>query len=69
MGIGRALCRIVEAIARDKWGYSHIYLHVDPTNNAARALYETEGYVDVGKRWNVLWAGGANEISYYVKRL
>jgi len=69
LGIGRALCRIVEAIARDKWGYSHIYLHVDPTNDAARTLYETEGYVDVGKRWNVLWAGGANEISYYVKRL
>jgi len=23
LGIGRALCRIVEAIARDKWGYSH----------------------------------------------
>jgi len=69
LGIGRALCRIVEAIARDKWGYSHIYLHVDPTNDAARNLYETEGYVDVGKRWNVLWAGGANEISYYVKRL
>ena len=69
LGIGRALCRIVEAIARDKWGYSHIYLHVDPSNDAARTLYETEGYVDVGKRWNVLWAGGANEISYYVKRL
>ena len=69
LGIGRALCRIVEAIARDKWGYSHIYLHVDPTNDAARTLYETEGYVDVGKRWNVLWAGGANEISYYVKKL
>jgi len=69
LGIGRALCRIVEAIARDKWGYSHIYLHVDPTNDAARNLYVTEGYVDVGKRWNVLWAGGANEISYYVKRL
>ena len=69
LGIGRALCRIVEAIARDKWGYSHVYLHVDPTNDAARNLYVTEGYVDVGKRWNVLWAGGANEISYYVKRL
>jgi len=24
LGIGRALCRIVEAIARDKWGYSYI---------------------------------------------
>ena len=69
LGIGRALCRIVEAIAQEKWSYSHIYLHVDPTNDAARKLYEKEGYVDVGRRWNAIWAGGASEISYYVKRL
>ncbi|KAL7532998.1 hypothetical protein ACHAXR_004978 [Thalassiosira sp. AJA248-18] len=69
LGIGRALCRIVEAVAHDKWGYSHLYLHVDPTNDAATGLYEKEGYVDVGRRWNVVWAGGANDISYYVKKL
>jgi ribosomal protein S18 acetylase RimI-like enzyme len=67
LGIGRALCRIVEAIAQQKWSYSHIYLHVDPTNDAAMKLYENEGYVDVGRRWNAFWAG--EEISYYVKRL
>jgi len=69
LGIGRALCRIVEAIAHEKWGYSHMYLHVDPENDAARGLYEKDGYADVGRRWDVIWAGGANEISYYVKRL
>lgn len=69
LGIGRALCRIVEAIAQQKWSYAHIYLHVDPANDAARKLYEKEGYVDVGKRWNAIWAGGASEISYYVKRM
>lgn len=69
LGIGRALCRIVEAIAQDKWSYSQIYLHVDPANVAAMQLYEKEGYVDVGSRWNAFWAGGANEISYFVKRL
>jgi ribosomal protein S18 acetylase RimI-like enzyme len=69
LGIGLALCRIVEAIAQEKWSYCHIYLHVDPTNDAARKLYEREGYVDVGRRWNAIWAGGASEISYYVKRL
>ena len=69
LGIGRALCRIVEAIAKEKWAYSSIYLHVDPTNDAARSLYEKEGYADVGRRWNVIWAGGANEISYYVKKI
>ncbi|KAL9187665.1 hypothetical protein ACHAXT_006043 [Thalassiosira profunda] len=69
LGIGRALCRILEAIARQRWGYSHIYLHVDPSNEAACRLYEKEGYVDVGRRWNVIWAGGSEGISYYVKRL
>jgi GNAT superfamily N-acetyltransferase len=69
LGIGRALCRIVEAISRERWAYSQIYLHVDPTNDAARTLYENEGYVDVGRRWNVIWSGGANEISYYVKKI
>ena len=69
LGIGRALCRILEAIARERWGYSHIYLHVDPSNEAACRLYEKEGYVDVGRRWNVIWAGGSEGIGYYVKRL
>eukprot|EP00584_Thalassiosira_punctigera_P025896 CAMPEP_0172578744 /NCGR_PEP_ID=MMETSP1067-20121228/138889_1 /TAXON_ID=265564 ORGANISM="Thalassiosira punctigera, Strain Tpunct2005C2" /NCGR_SAMPLE_ID=MMETSP1067 /ASSEMBLY_ACC=CAM_ASM_000444 /LENGTH=446 /DNA_ID=CAMNT_0013371443 /DNA_START=43 /DNA_END=1383 /DNA_ORIENTATION=+ len=69
LGIGRALCRIVEAVARERWGYSRVYLHVDPENDAARGLYENEGYVDVGRRWDVFWAGGASGISYYVKRL
>jgi len=69
LGIGRALCRIVEAIASQQWGYDHIYLHVDQSNDSARTLYEKEGYVDVGRRWNVLWAGGADEIGYYVKKL
>lgn len=69
LGIGRALCRIVEAIASQQWGYDHIYLHVDQSNDSARTLYEKEGYVDVGQRWNVLWARGADEIGYYVKKL
>lgn len=69
MGIGRALCRIVESIASQHWGYNHLYLHVDPDNVAARTLYEKEGYKDVGKRWNVMWAGGSDRIGYYVKRL
>lgn len=69
LGIGRALCRIVEAIASQQWGYDHLYLHVDPENTAARTLYEREGYKDVGRRWSVLWAGGADGIGYYTKKL
>ena len=69
LGIGRALCRIVEAIASQHWGYDHLYLHVDPDNDGARILYEKEGYEDVGKRWSVLWAGGSDTIGYYMKKL
>ncbi len=68
-GIGRALCRIVEAISHKKWEYSHLYLHVDPENKAAVSMYVKEGFVDVGRRWNASWIGGANQIGYYVKRL
>ena len=68
-GIGRALVRTVEAIAQQQWGYSHMYLHVDIENDAARILYEKEGYTDVGKRWNMFWTGGASEIGNYVKVL
>lgn len=69
MGIGRSLCRIVEAIAHRKWEYSNLYLHVDPDNKAALSLYEKEGYVDVDRRWNAKWNGGANQIGYYTKKL
>ncbi len=69
MGIGRSLCRIVEAIAHRKWEYSNLYLHVDPDNKAALSLYEKEGYLDVGRRWNAKWNAGANQIGYYTKKL
>ena len=69
LGIGRSLCRIVEAIAQKKWQYSHLYLHVDPANEAAVSLYKKEGFVDVGRRWNAKWNGGANKIGYYMKKL
>ena len=67
--IGKALCRVVECIARDSWNYNHIYLHVDLENVAALNLYRSEGYNDVGIRWNPFWAGKASEIGYYVKKL
>lgn len=67
--IGKALCRVVECIARDSWNYNHVYLHVDLENVAALNLYRSEGYNDVGIRWNPFWAGKASEIGYYVKKL
>jgi ribosomal protein S18 acetylase RimI-like enzyme len=67
--IGRALVRCVENIAKTRWGYTRMYLHVDEDNNAALGLYQSEGYRDVGHRWNPFWAGSAADIGYYVKTL
>ena len=67
--IGKSLVRCVEMIASDTWGYEKIYLHVDLQNAAALNLYKSEGYEDVGFRWNVPWAGGASDIGYFVKKL
>jgi len=67
--IGRGLVRCVENIAKSAWGYNRMYLHVDEDNLAALNLYKSEGYRDVGHRWNPFWSGGASEIGYYVKSL
>lgn len=67
--IGRGLVRCVENIAKTCWGYNRMYLHVDEDNPAALNLYKSEGYRDVGHRWNPFWSGGASDIGYYVKSL
>jgi len=67
--IGRGLVRCVENIAKTCWGYNRMYLHVDEDNLAAVNLYKSEGYRDVGHRWNPFWSGGASDIGYYVKSL
>jgi ribosomal protein S18 acetylase RimI-like enzyme len=67
--IGKAMCRCVERIAKDAWGYDKIYLHVDLENVPALNLYKRENYEDVGSRWNPFWAGQASEIGYYYKNL
>ena len=67
--IGRSLVRCVENVAKTSWGYNRMYLHVDEDNLAALKLYKSEGYRDVGHRWNPFWSGGASDIGYYVKSL
>lgn len=67
--IGRAMVRCLEDIAVMKWGYSKMYLHVDGDNTAALNLYKSEGYKDVGRRWNPFWAGKAADIGYFYKNL
>lgn len=66
-GIGRALVRAVETTTSMVWGYEQVYLHVDPANKAAMDLYKSEGYTDMGKRWNPFWAGTSSRIAYLAK--
>lgn len=68
-GLGRALVRCVEDISCSAWGYSRLYLHVDVDNVPALELYQSEGYSDVGRRWNPFWVGRAADIGYYVKNI
>lgn len=67
--IGKALVRCLEDIVTTAWGYNRMYLHVDLDNKPALNLYQNEGYNDVGRRWNPVWAGKAAEIGYFVKTM
>ena len=43
-GVARELVRLMEQIARHEWGFDQVYLHVDPLNTGAFALYEGLGF-------------------------
>ena len=47
-GIARQLLQACEQQAL-AWGYAHIYLHVEETNAAARALYGSAGYTEISR--------------------
>lgn len=49
LGIGSELTRFFVKLARD-YGADRIYLEVRPSNAAARALYSTHGFAEVGVR-------------------
>ena len=66
-GLGKALLRCVENVITSAWGCNQLYLHVNPKNEPAVSLYQNEGFVDTGKRWNPLWAGEAVNIAYMMK--
>lgn len=41
-GIALKLCKEVERVAREEWGFDKLYLRVESSNDAARALYERQ---------------------------
>jgi ribosomal protein S18 acetylase RimI-like enzyme len=41
-GVALRLCNEVERIAKEDWGFDELYLRVESSNVAARALYETQ---------------------------
>lgn len=47
-GVGRALCRAAEEVARSKLGYGYVWLGVWEGNFVAQSVYEKEGYARVG---------------------
>lgn len=67
-GIGKALLRCVEFIATKSWEHDCLYLHVNPKNEAAYRLYEQEGFINSGKRWNPIWAGDSTNITHMIKK-
>ena len=59
-GIGRKMLRHLVSIAR-RHDTEVIFLEVRPTNLAARALYEDEGFNELGNRRDYYPAGDARE--------
>lgn len=59
-GMGRALLIFLLKLARD-YGGKKIFLEVRPSNSAARALYASAGFTEVGVRRDYYPAGAGRE--------
>ena len=66
-GIGRELLRFVVKLARD-YGADKIYLEVRPSNVAARALYASAGFSEIGVRRDYYPAGERREDAVVLER-
>lgn len=67
-GIGRAMLRYVEAACREA-GMTRMLLEVRATNQAALALYRSEGFVEDGIRKGYYPASGGREDAVLMSRL
>ena len=63
-GVARALVDATEFVAGRVWGYDSLFLHVHPTNTAARELYERAGYELVRDQ-----RSDSSELLYYSKQI
>jgi ribosomal-protein-alanine N-acetyltransferase len=66
-GIGRKMLRHLVAIAR-RHNTEVIFLEVRPSNDAARALYEDEGFNELGNRRDYYPAGAGREDALILAR-
>ena len=66
-GIGRKMLRHLVAIAR-RHNTEVIFLEVRPSNAAARALYEDEGFNELGNRRDYYPAGDGREDALILAR-
>lgn len=69
-GLGRVLCEVAERIAYKYWRKTHMFLHVEESNEAAQRLYAGMGYT-LGPElpsWEKK-LNGLENILYYTKDL
>jgi len=67
-GIGRKLLRHLVSVAR-RHEAEVIFLEVRPSNTTARALYEDEGFNELGNRRDYYPAGGSREDALILARV
>ncbi|CAM9726654.1 unnamed protein product [Discosporangium mesarthrocarpum] len=54
-GFGKQLVRLCECIARNRWGYGRMYLHVNLGDPVALGLYQSLGYKSIEEYDMPLW--------------
>ncbi|WP_087722253.1 GNAT family N-acetyltransferase [Pandoraea sp. PE-S2T-3] len=67
-GIGRALIESAVALARSQPGLRHLTLQVSATNRAAIALYQSFGFVEIGREPDAMRIGNTyqDELRMYL---
>lgn len=67
-GLGAAFTRFLVRLAAD-YAATRMFLEVRPTNEPARALYEREGFVEIGRRRGYYPKGQVREDAIVMERV